>query len=75
LKFDVDYVIATSGIAGPDGGTNEKPVGTTWIAIASPDGVYATHYLFGDSRERNIRRTSLQALNLLRKKLILRQAP
>jgi nicotinamide-nucleotide amidase len=68
-KFDVDYVIATSGIAGPDGGTTDKPVGTTWIAIATPDEVFAMHYLFGDSRERNIRRTALQALNLLRKKL------
>ncbi len=69
-RFEADYVIATSGIAGPDGGTPEKPVGTTWIAIASPDEVFAMHYLFGDSRERNIRRTALQALNLLRKKLI-----
>ena len=69
-RFEADYVIATSGIAGPDGGTLEKPVGTTWIAIASPGEAVAMHYLFGDSRERNIRRTALQALNLLRKKLI-----
>ncbi len=69
-RFDADYVIATSGIAGPDGGTPEKPVGTTWIAIASPDEVFAMNYLFGDNRERNIRRTALQALNLLRKKLM-----
>jgi nicotinamide-nucleotide amidase len=70
-KFNVDYAIATSGIAGPDGGTPEKPVGTTWIAIAAPDEVFAIHYLFGDSRDRNIRRTALQALNLLRKKLMI----
>ena len=69
-RFNADYVIATSGIAGPDGGTPEKPVGTTWIAIAAPDEVFALHYLFGDSRERNIRRTALQAMNLLRKKLL-----
>ena len=68
-KFKVDYAIATSGIAGPDGGSPEKPVGTTWIAVASPDEVFAMQYLFGDSRDRNIRRTALQALNLLRKKL------
>lgn len=68
--FNVDYAIATSGIAGPGGGTLEKPVGTTWIAIAAPDEVFALHFLFGDSRERNIRRTSLQALNMLRKKLL-----
>ncbi|MEI7499966.1 MAG: competence/damage-inducible protein A [Bacteroidota bacterium] len=67
--FDVDYVIATSGIAGPDGGTPDKPVGTTWIAIATPDEIFAKQYTFGDNRDRNIRRTALQALNLLRKKL------
>ena len=70
-KFDVDYAIATSGIAGPDGGTQEKPVGTIWIAIATPNEVLANQYLFGDSRERNIRRTALQGLNMLRKKLIM----
>ncbi len=69
-KFRVDYAIATSGIAGPDGGTPGKPVGTTLIAIASPGEVFAMQFLFGDSRERNIRRTALQALNMLRKKLI-----
>ncbi len=69
-RFNVDYAIATSGVSGPDGGTPEKPVGTVWIAIASPGEVVAMHYLFGDSRERNIRRTALQALNLLRKKLV-----
>jgi len=68
--LNVDYVIATSGIAGPTGGTKEKPVGTTWIAIATPDEVYAHVYQFGDSRDRNIRRAALQALNLLRKKIV-----
>ncbi len=69
--FDVDYAIATSGIAGPDGGTADKPVGTTWIAIATPEEVFAKQFTFGDSRDRNIRRTALQALNMLRKKLIM----
>lgn len=69
-KFNVDYVIATSGIAGPDGGTPEKPVGTTWIAIASPNDVESALFSFGDSRDRNIRRAALQALNMLRKKII-----
>ena len=71
--LNVDYVIATSGIAGPDGGTAEKPVGTTWIAIATPDGVFAKQFMFGDSRDRNIRRTALQALNLLRKTLLMQE--
>ena len=69
-KFDVDYAIATSGIAGPDGGTPEKPVGTVWIAIATPQGIEATQFLFGNNRERNVRRAALQALNMLRKALI-----
>ena len=69
--FDVDYAIATSGIAGPDGGTADKPIGTTWIAIATPEEVFAKQFTFGDSRDRNIRRTALQALNMLRKKLIM----
>jgi len=66
-RFGTEYAIATSGIAGPDGGTPEKPVGTTWIAIATPAGNHAFHYLMGDDRERNIRKTALQSLNLLRK--------
>jgi nicotinamide-nucleotide amidase len=68
-RLNADYVIAVSGIAGPDGGTKEKPVGTTWIAVATPDGVFTHHVLLGDHRERNIRRAALQALNMLRKEI------
>ena len=69
--YQTDYAIATSGIAGPNGGTNEKPVGTTWIAIAFPDKtVFTKKYLFGEHRGRNIRKTALTALNQLRKRLI-----
>jgi nicotinamide-nucleotide amidase len=69
-QYGSDYSIAVSGIAGPDGGTKDKPVGLVWIAIAGPSGVQAYKYFFGDNRERNIRRAALQALNLLRKNLI-----
>jgi len=69
-RFRSDYGIATSGIAGPAGSTAEKPVGTTWIAIATPDRVFAKHYLFGEDRGRNIRKTALQALNLLRLEVV-----
>ena len=69
-QMNVDYAIAVSGISGPTGGTAEKPVGTTWIAIASPQSVNAYHFVFGDHRGRNIRRTALKSLNLLRIKLL-----
>jgi nicotinamide-nucleotide amidase len=65
-----DYAIATSGIAGPGGGTTEKPVGTTWIAIASKNETVANHFLMGEHRERNIRKTALTALNMLRKTIL-----
>jgi nicotinamide-nucleotide amidase len=68
--FKTDYSIAISGIAGPDGGTAEKPVGTTWIAVAGPSGIKTGKFLFGDNRERNIRRAALQALNMLRKYIL-----
>lgn len=64
--MNTDYAIATSGIAGPDGGTPEKPVGTVWIAVAGADLVVSKVYNFGDHRERNIIRSSQSALNMLR---------
>lgn len=69
-KLKTDYGIATSGIAGPDGGTAEKPVGTVWIAVATPTETIAKKYLFGHDRERNIEISSNTALNMLRKLLI-----
>ena len=66
-KLDVDYAIATSGIAGPDGGSKEKPVGTVWIAVADNQHVYSKQFIFGKNRDRNIQAASLTALNLLRR--------
>ena len=68
-RLNTDYCLATSGIAGPDGGTDEKPVGTVWIALATPTGVYSKLFHFGEHRGRNIRRSALAALNILRTEL------
>lgn len=65
-----DYSVATSGIAGPDGGTEEKPVGTLWIAVASGSGTVAEKHTFTTERTANILRFSIVALNLLRKQII-----
>ncbi|MEJ2594183.1 MAG: CinA family nicotinamide mononucleotide deamidase-related protein [bacterium] len=70
LRMKSDYCLATSGIAGPDGGTADKPVGTVWIAIAGPDGVNSKLLHLGEHRGRNIRMSALWALNLLRKELL-----
>ena len=64
------YALATSGIAGPDGGTDEKPVGTIWIALAHPNGVIARKLTQGGTRIQNIHLSSLTAINLLRRYLL-----
>ncbi len=69
-KMQTDYAIATSGIAGPGGGSEEKPVGTTWIAVASDNQVIAEEYRFGDNRLRNILRTGMTAMHLLLKLVV-----
>ncbi len=62
-----DYGIAVSGIAGPDGGTSEKPVGTTWIAVGNKDRIIAQKYTFGNRRLLNVRFASARALDNLRR--------
>lgn len=61
------FSIATSGIAGPAGGTEEKPVGTVWIAVANKDQVVSQMYNFGNDRERTVTRTGQTAIFMLRK--------
>ena len=65
--FNTDYGIAVSGIAGPDGGTEEKPVGTTWIAVGNKEKIIAKKYTFGTRRLLNVRFASTRAMDNLRR--------
>ena len=57
-----DYAIATSGIAGPAGGSEQKPVGTVWIAWATPKNTYAERFQLGKLREQITDRACMKAL-------------
>ena len=65
LNFKSDYAIAVTGIAGPDGGTPEKPVGTVWIAVANINKIVVKKLTFGNKRRENIERSAISALNML----------
>jgi len=65
LNFKSDYAIAVTGIAGPDGGTPEKPVGTVWIGVASAQKTFVKQFSFGNKRQQNIERTAVAALSML----------
>ncbi|WP_026475613.1 CinA family nicotinamide mononucleotide deamidase-related protein [Alkaliflexus imshenetskii] len=66
MALQSDYAIATSGIAGPDGGSQEKPVGTVWIAWAANGKVTSRMFNFGNHRERTIIRTAEAAIIVLK---------
>ena len=70
--FETDYAIAVSGIAGPGGGTAEKPIGLVWVAVATPTRVVTQKFLFGKNggREVIIKRAAMAALNMLRIELL-----
>ena len=69
-KFSTTYAISCSGIAGPDGATPGKPVGTVWLALTGPNGTVSRKLQLGNHRHRVILETSLHALNTLRKMMV-----
>jgi nicotinamide-nucleotide amidase len=70
-KYNTDFALSTSGIAGPSGGTEEKPVGTIWIALSFEGGVITKKLTLGPDRGRNIHLTALFCLDLLRRQLLI----
>ena len=64
-RLGTTWGVATSGVAGPSGGTEEKPVGTVWMAVAGPEGAQAWVHRFGSQRARIVQRASRRILTHL----------
>ncbi|MBQ6689835.1 MAG: CinA family nicotinamide mononucleotide deamidase-related protein [Bacteroidales bacterium] len=70
LLMGSDFSVATSGIAGPGGGSEDKPAGTVWIGVSSQMGTETFRLRFTGDRKRNIERFAAHALNILRQKIL-----
>ena len=68
--MEADFGVATTGVAGPSGGTDENPVGTVWIGVASGKGVMSKRFNFGKDRENIINRATIAAYEMLRQQII-----
>ena len=68
--MEADFGVATTGIAGPSGGTEENPVGTVWIGLASPSGVVSKRFNFGKDRENIINRATIASYEMLREGIL-----
>ena len=68
--METDFGVATTGVAGPGGGTEETPVGTVWIGVASKKGVVSKCFNFGKDRENVINRATIMAYEMLRQQLL-----
>lgn len=68
--MEADFGIATTGVAGPSGGTEQNPVGTVWIGIATPSGVSAQCFHFGKGRRKVISQATKAAYGMLRDALL-----
>ncbi|MDX1685550.1 MAG: competence/damage-inducible protein A [Saprospiraceae bacterium] len=69
-RYKADVVLAVSGIAGPDGGTKDKPVGTVWMCVSDGKRTKTRLFNFGKSRVLNIKQTGIVGLNMIRKFLL-----
>lgn len=68
--MEADFGLATTGVAGPSGGTEENPVGTVWIGLATPNKVISKRFNFGKDRENVINRATIAAYEMLRQAVL-----